>query len=151
MQARVSRSHAVAIALLAALAVAGCASSNHGDPTAPPSTTPGPGVIILQHTPANAACDTLAVDYRSVTFFLDPTAETNVWAVTDRGARLAVLWDASFVGGPVLDPSVKDKTGAIVVRNRDVLQVPQGAFPNLHGHFACPSTSSLWVFDAPPE
>jgi hypothetical protein len=157
MPAPHSRIRVAFLALMTTLALAACAGSSSPSPTTGvpsegPSAVPGgASEIVLERMPGNAACDAIGVGYRSVTFFIDPTAHPNVWAVTDQGARLAVLWDASFVGGPVLDPSVKDKTGAIVVRNRDVLAIPQGAWPNLHGHFACPGVSSLWVFDAPPQ
>ena len=151
-----SRGRAVGLVLAATLAVAACAGSSSPSPTGGPGSSPslvpgGATEIVLERTPGNAGCDTIQVAYRSVTFFIDPTARPNVWAVTDKGDRLAVKWDASFVGGPVADPSVMDKAGAIVAQNGDVLQIPQGAWPNLHGHFACPGEASLWVFDAPPR
>jgi hypothetical protein len=150
-----ARAACLALALVASAAIAGCAAVSspaptRGDATAGPSDVPGGAdQIVLQRTPGDPGCDTIQVGYRSVTFFIDPTSQPNVWAVTNKGGRLEVRWDATFVGGPALDPSVEDKTGAIVARNGDVLPIPVGAWPDLHGHFACPGETSLWVFDGP--
>lgn len=155
---------AVGVAVIG-LAFSGCGAAPAPSPTpttgptasgGPPasagassSSAPGGVGIVLDRVPAGLGCDAIGVEYRSVTFFIDPASQPAVWAVTDRGRRLAVGWDPSFVGGPVADPSVLDATGAVVARPGEVLVIPQGAWPSLHGHFACPSPTALYVLDQP--
>jgi len=148
----------VAIIALMAGVLTACASStspgpSSAGPSAPPSPTPvgsadGADRIVLDRAPDNIGCDTIAVSYRSVTFSIDPTRAPQVRAVTDRGATLAVRWDSSFVGGPIDDPSVLDRSGDIVARDGEVLAIPEAAWPSLHGHFVCPSETALYVLDA---
>jgi hypothetical protein len=142
---------------IAALVLAGCGATP--SPTAGATSTPGPsassassdapsgGRIVLDRAPAGLACDAIGVDYRSVTFFIDPTAQPQVWVVTDRGSHLSVRWGPSFVGGSAADPSVLDASGAVVARPHEVLVIPEGAWPSLHGHFVCPSPTALYVLD----
>ena len=173
-RAPIHRGRLAVVATALGLVLAACSSSPTASPTASvgatasagssasvgpttsagpsPSELPGGGRIVLDRAPAGLACDAIGVEYRSVTFFIDPATQPQVWAVTDKGGKLSVRWGPSFVGGPAADPSVLDATGAVVARPREVLVIPQGAWPNLHGHFACPSPTALYILDeAPPQ
>lgn len=140
--------------VLLALAAGACSPAQSpastGTPGASPSA-PAATTIVLDRAPANLGCDTIGVGYRSITFFIDPTQTPMVWAVTDRGERLGVKWDDSFTGAPIASPGVLDKSGAIVASNGEVLLIPQAAWPNLHGHFVCPSTETVFVLDQAPS
>ena len=51
---------------------------------APPSTAASGGTtIVLNQAPANMGCDTIGIDYKSVTFDIDPDAMEQVSAETD--------------------------------------------------------------------
>jgi len=142
----------LALAALLAVTLGACSSTASPSPTATGSPTPTPigDRIALDRTPANTGCDAIGVSYTSVTFHIDATAAPQVWAVTNEGARLGVRWDSTFTGGPLDDPSVLDKGGAVVARDGEALAIPQGAWPNLHGHFVCPAVTELFVLDQAP-
>jgi hypothetical protein len=148
--------------LSGALAVAvlwGCSPSPTVPPPTPPpvaTSAPSPSIgeeaaIRLRPAPANLGCDAILPPYRSVTFRIDPGAEEQVWATTDLGGRLSTFWSAGFQGGSVLDPVVRDETGAMVARDGEVLAIPEGAWPRLHGHFVCPGVTAIYVFNADPQ
>ena len=137
----------VAVALL----VAGCG-------TAGPSMSPSPASspiasgneIQLQPAPANLGCDTIGVDYREVTFQINPAAAEQVTALTDTGTVLQTFWSAEFDGGSATERVVLDPAGEVVATDGEVLAIPEGAFPRLHGYFVCPSPDALYVLIADP-
>ncbi len=140
---------AAALVIGAAVGLAGCGGwAPYPEPTGPA----GDGVIELSRAPDDLGCDAIGVPYRSVTFVIDPAAGQDVTVQTDIGSSLATAWQAGFVGGPAADRTVLDASGAVVARDGDVLEIPDDAWPNLHGYFVCPSQSVLYVFDEPaPE
>ena len=143
-----------------ALLVAACGSNTPATPfgTAPPPSAPpasapaGSGVAIqLQQAPANLGCDTIGVDYRVVTFQIDLASTTQVTALANSGLVLQTFWAAGFRGGTADNKVVFDPTGAVVVTNGDKLEIPQGAFPRLHGYFVCPGPEALYILAADPQ
>jgi hypothetical protein len=103
----------------------------------------------LRQAPPNLACDAIGVDYRQVTFEIDPTAADPVTALTDTGRALRTFWSADFRGSAG-DKTVLDPTGAVVAADGEVLAIPEGAFPRLHGYFVCPSSDTLYILMADP-
>ena len=137
-----------------ALLVAACGSAS---PTAAPTTQssaapPASGTAIqLSPAPANLGCDTMGVDYRGVTFHIDPAAVDQVTALADTGTVLQTFWAAGFTGGTAADKNVLDPAGAVVVSDGDMLAIPQAAFPRLQGYFVCPSPDALYILAADPQ
>lgn len=137
-----------------ALFVAGCAA---GDPTTPsasavPVSAPASGAVIaLQPAPADLGCDTIGVDYREVTFHVDPTAAEQVTAIASTGTTLDTFWAVGFRGGSSVDKTVLDPTGVVVVTDGEKLAIPAGAFPRLKGYFVCPSPDALYILAADPQ
>jgi hypothetical protein len=133
---------------LAAL-VAGCGSAT-------PTTSPGSPAaasgapIQLNQAPADLGCDTIGVDYRQVTFRIDPAEAEQVAALTDTATVLRTFWSAGFQGGSATDKVVRDATGAVVATDGETLAIPAGAFPRLHGYFVCPSPDALYILAEDP-
>jgi hypothetical protein len=137
-----------------ALLVAGCGSAGPATPSAslPPASAPAASgaEIQLQPAPANLGCDTVGVEYREVTFQIDPSAAVQVTALADTGTVLHTFWSADFDGGSATEKVVLDPAGEVVVTDGEVLAIPEGAFPRLHGYFVCPSPDALYVLIADP-
>ena len=153
------RGRSIAMLVIAG-AVAGCtggstpsAAPSVAPPSAAPSGAPsdappsGAGVT-LQPAPANLGCDTVAPEYSSVTFHIDASAADDVTATTNAGATLKTFWSVGFVGGAT---DVRDPSGQVVVKDAEVLEMPQGAFPRLKGYFVCPSPDALYVLLQDPS
>ena len=139
---------------LAVLVVA-CAPTAPATPfgTAPPPSAPAAtgAEIQLQPAAANLVCDTIGVDYREVTFQIDPGSTTQVTALADAGRVLQTFWAAGFRGGTSDNKVVFDPTGAVVVTDGDKLAIPEGAFPRLKGYFVCPAPEALYILAADPQ
>ena len=127
--------------LVAALGVAGCAGQVQPSPS-----TPAVGGIQLRPVQGDVGCDTIQMHYRTATFEIDAAAAEQVTAVTDTGLRLRTFWSPGFQGGSEADPVVRDPLGQVVAADGDVLDIPVGAAPRLHGYFVCPSMDALYVF-----
>ena len=138
-----------------AVFVAGCAAGAPAAPSAsavPASAPAASGAeIVLQVAPGDLGCDTIGVDYREVTFQIDPAAAEQVTALASTGAVLHTFWAAGFRGGSAADKTVLDPTGAVVVTDGERLAIPQGAFPSLKGYFVCPSPDALYILVAEPS
>ena len=114
-----------------------------GAPSGAPSQAPGSAAAItLRLAPADLGCDTMAVEYRRVTFEIDPGAEEQVTARTDTGQSLRTFWSAGFEASAE-EAAVKDPSGQVVAADGETLDIPEGAFPRLHGYFVCPSTNGV--------
>lgn len=137
------------LAGILAVAAGACTGGATPAPTATPgsSQTPGAALLVLDRTLDDTGCDTIGINYTSVTFHIDPTASPQIWADADTGVKLTVKWDSTFQAGTGAEPSVVDGSGAIVLRDGDVLDVPGGAYPELKGHFVCTGESGLTIFD----
>jgi hypothetical protein len=61
---------------------------------------------------------------------------------------LKTFWSDGFIGGA---SDVTDSSGQVVVRDGEVLEMPQGAFPRLKGYFVCPSRDALYVLSQDPS
>jgi hypothetical protein len=141
--------------IVVALFVAGCAAGAPATPSASavPASAPAAsgGEIVLQPAPANLGCDTIGVDYREVTFQIDPAAAEQVTALASTGTILRTFWAAGFRGGSAVDKTVLDPTGAVVVTDGEKLAIPAAAFPRLKGYFVCPSPDALYILAADPQ
>ena len=119
---------------------------------APPSTAASGGTtIVLNQAPPNMGCDTIGIDYKSMTFDIDPDAMEQVAAETDTGVILKTYWSAGFQPGTDAEQVVRDPTGAVVVSSGVVLQVPPAGFPRLHGYFVCLAPDKLYVLLKDPS
>jgi hypothetical protein len=112
---------------------------------APTSGAPSGSTIDLHEAPANLGCDTIGVDYRSMTFHIDPAAAEQVSATTDTGVTLATYWSVGFVPGTDSERVIRDPAGKVVVTDGEVLQVPPAAYPRLAGYFVCLGTNKIYV------
>jgi hypothetical protein len=138
-----------ALALIVVVAVAAsCATP----PTSGASATAGASAggsagapILLQRLAPQTGCDAIGVDYRKITIRIDPSAEIQVWADTDKGTQLAIRWAEGFTaeGTP---PVIRGPKGEEVARDGTVLEIPDGAYPRLAGYFVCPGVNSVGVY-----
>jgi hypothetical protein len=138
---------ALSIALAALLA--GCGSATPTTSTGSPAAASG-AAIQLNQAPADLGCDTIGVDYREVTFRIDPAETEQVAALADTGTALRTFWSAGFQGGSATDKVVRDAAGAVVATDGETLAIPAGAFPRLHGYFVCPSPDALYILSEDP-
>jgi hypothetical protein len=103
----------------------------------------------LRAAPASLGCDAMPVPYRRVTFQIDPGTADPVTAITDLGASLATYWSPGFtltsVQFAAAAPVVQDANGQVVATSGETLDIPEGAWPRLHGYFVCPSPDALYV------
>ncbi len=134
----------------ACLAIVGCGSPNPVGPSPSGATASGSAAIRLGLAPANLGCDAIGVPYRRVTFRIDATASEPVSAVANTGTLLHTFWSAGFQGGSADEPVVRDPAGRVVATNREVLAIPDGAWPRLHGYFVCPGPDALYILLADP-
>jgi len=123
--------------------------TNPPQPTSPPAATSS--TLVLRQAPGNFGCDAIGVEYRSVTFRINRESEEQVVAVTDGGKNLRTSWSPSFYGTGTADPVIRDAAADIVVRDGDILPMPDGTWPRLHGYFVCAGTDTLAVLDRDPE
>jgi hypothetical protein len=146
----------VVLFVIAAAAASACGGSA-APSTAPSAATPAApsvtasGGFALRPAPEGLGCDAMGVAYRSVTFKIDPAAADAVTAVTDQGGSLRTFWSVGFVGGSSGDAVVRDPDGQVVATDGEVLAVPEGAWPRLHGYFVCPSPDALYVLLQDPS
>ena len=103
--------------------------------------------IVLHQAPANLGCDSIGVEYRGVTFHIDPAATEPVSAVADTGVSLVTYWSAGFHAGTAAERVVRDPAGQVVVADGDTLAVGQ----RLHGYFVCLAPDALYVLLADPR
>jgi hypothetical protein len=98
-------------------------------------------------------CDTIGVDYKSMTFHIDEAAAEQVSAMTDTGVTLQTYWSAGFQAGADRYGKgvIKDSAGQVVVTDGDVLAVPPAAYPRLAGHFVCLGTDKIYILDKDPS
>ena len=142
------RARWIAVLYLGAVVTAcGGATAPSASPSVPatPAVASGAAGMVLQLAPADLGCDAMGVPYRSVMIKIEPAAADSVTAVTDLGATLRTFWSLGFVGGPPDDPVVRDPAGQVVATDGERLEIPEGAWPRLHGYFVCPSTNALYV------
>lgn len=129
---------ALAVWLLCVV-IGGCA------PTA--TATPTPLPITLIRLPPDPVCETSAFNFGTLTFTILPGKP--VTATTDAGKVLSIAWDKEFVGDSD-ENAIRDATGAIVVRDGEVVVLPETGSPRLHGHYLCIELEYIWVFGPDP-
>jgi hypothetical protein len=100
---------------------------------------------VLHETPDNLGCDSIGIDYTTITFHIDPAATEHVSAMTDTGVSLVTHWPAGFTADGV--PSVvRDAARNVVVTDGDVLEGGQ----LLHGYYVCLAPTKIYVMLARP-
>ena len=139
--------------LFLCLSLAACTGTSPGTSRTPRNR---PGIetgtaIVLHEAPANLGCDTIGIDYTSVTFRIDPAAAEQVAAVTDTGVTLTTYWSAGFQPGSDAERVIRDPAGKVVVSHGEVLLVPPAAYPRLAGYFVCLGPDKLYVLLADPS
>ncbi len=82
---------------------------------------------------------------------LGGAAEEPVFGETNDGRELAVFWSEGFEGIDGPEPIVQDAKGDVVARDGEEITIPEGAWPELHGYFVCPSEVSLYVLEEEPS
>jgi hypothetical protein len=146
---------AAGITLMATLCGCGsAATATSSEPSAPSASPVGSApvaTIRLNVAPANLGCDAMGVPYRSLTIRVDPAAVDQVTALTDDNAPLKTFWSAGFVGGPLDEPVVFDPDGNVVAREGEIVVIPDGQWPRLHGYFVCPSADAVYVLLTDPS
>jgi hypothetical protein len=137
--------------LVVAIIVAACGAAASPSPSPSPSApSPSPDGFGLRPAPADLGCDAMRPPYDEVTFRIDPSAEDAVTAVTDTGSVLKTYWSQGFRGGTTADPVVRDAAGQVVVRDGDVMVIPEADWPRVAGYFVCPSTDAVYVLAEDP-
>jgi hypothetical protein len=136
--------------LLAAGFVVACSPLPTQGTTSPGATT-APSSTTLRVAPANLGCDAIGVDFRRVTFHVDPTAAEPVVAAADSGRLLLTYWSAGFQLGTAAERVVRDPSGQVVVTDAEALPIPQANWPRLHGYFVCPAPDALYVLLVDPS
>lgn len=134
--------------VVACIALSACTAGSSSSPTASssaPSPTvasvPSSAVIVLHQTPANLGCDSIGVDYKAMTFHIDPAAAEQVSAMTDTGVSLVTYWEAGMRADASAAPVIRDRLGNVVMADGDVLQVGQ----RLRGFDVCLTPTKLYV------
>ena len=112
-----------------------------------PRGAPSAAAIVLHETPDNLGCDSIGVEYKTVTFHIEPAAAEQVSALTDSGVSLVTYWPAGFKAGTAAERVVRDPAGNVVASDGQVLRAGQ----NLRGYGVCLSTSKLHVMLAAPS
>lgn len=154
------------MALAAMLGLAACAPGASTAPSVAPSAAPSmtpdlaagsPGAIVLRQAPAEGypPCDSIGVENpaHSLTFRIDPDAAEQVTALTDTGVVFVTYWSHGFQPGTPTERAIRDPAGQVVVTDGDVLALPEGTHPRLHGYLVllCNGSNTLYVFLIDPE
>lgn len=149
--------------LVGSLTLVGCGPGGpfgHAGPSvasAPPSierTASGGDPFGLRRAPADLACDAIGVSYGRARIIIDGNAPDPVTAETDDGHMLHTYWSEGFSLGlapnAVADWEIRDPFGVKVAGVGEVLDIPDGAWPRLHGYFVCPTADALYVLSKDP-
>ena len=103
-------------------------------------------MIELTRVPQGYACDAIGVDYRSVTFRIDPKADEMVTATTDTGNVLHTSWSPEFQASADGALAVVDAARTTIASDGTRLSVGE----QLHGYFVCFGPEALAVLAADP-
>jgi hypothetical protein len=113
--------------------------------TATAVASPSVKPLALRQAPDNLGCDSIGIDYRRMTFRLDPDAAEPVSAITDTNVQLRTNWSAGFKQAPGGQRAIVDPAGQVVVTDGQTLDVPQAGYPRLAGYFVCLGPSEIYV------
>lgn len=105
--------------------------------------------IVLRAAPDNLGCDAVPTPWKFFVIRVDASADDQVWAINDKGGRMNTFWERGFMGGTSTNPVVLDPDGQVVARDGERIDVPDAAWPELHGHFVCPSLETIYILLAP--
>jgi hypothetical protein len=124
-------------------------------PSQPASAAPSPiasSGIVLERT-GPIGCDSIGVDYHSVTINIDPASDPAVWAGTDTAqpGKIAVKWTDGFTATDEPEIVVRGPKGEEVARDGTVINVPAGANPRLAGYFVCLAPNAVYVLETDPQ
>jgi hypothetical protein len=95
----------------------------------------------LREIGPSQGCDAIGVEYRSVTFRIDPAASEPVTAITDTGTTLLTHWEHGFEAGAAGELLIRDPNGQVVVKDGDALMVSG----RLGNYFVCFAPDELFV------
>lgn len=136
--------------LLTTLLAAGCAGPA-ATPAPSPTLSEEPAIVLRTLPGGVTGCDAIGVDYRSVTFRIDPWAADQVTAVADTGTVLRTKWAPGFRPGAAGTRTILDPAGAIVARDGEEMANPADRWPDLHGWRVCPGPEQLSVLAVPAQ
>jgi hypothetical protein len=131
------------------LAVWACAGGSTSPSLSPASTAgasttataaPSSAAIVLHVTPDNLGCDSIGIDYTTMTLQIDPAAIEQVSAMTDTGVSLVTYWPASFAGSAP-ERAVRDAAGKVVASDGEIVN----AGGQLHGYYMCLAPTKIYV------
>lgn len=145
-----ARSMLLLVLFLFVAACATPASTTRQDATPAASTgtaSAAPAEIVLRPAPENLGCDSIGIDYGSLTFQIDPAAAEQVSALTNTGVVLRTYWEAGFHPGTGTERVIIDPAGQIAVTDGDVLQVGEP----LGGYHVCLGPETIHVLFTQPS
>ena len=113
------------------------------------SPEPIPASFELERIVGDVGCDTIIPPYAGFSLQIDPTADHPVFAATETGLRLPVLWGSEFRGsaGP---PAVVVDARGFAYESSAFVAVRGVAVPALGDHFVCPAPDAVYIFNEPP-
>ena len=91
-------------------------------------------------------CDSIGIDYKTMTFRIDPAAAEQVSAMTDTGVSLITNWPAGFKAGTAGERVVRDVAGMVVATDGETFKAGE----QLHGYYVCLAPTKLYVMLAAP-
>jgi len=124
------------------------ATFDHTAGQAPPKIAPSG--VVLNQTDANlTGCDSIGWPdddpFHTVTFHIDAFSAEPVFAVSDSGIKLQVVWVTGFEGSAT-DNVVFAPTGEVAARDGEVVEIPVGAYPDVRGWPFCLSPKRIIVY-----
>jgi len=135
----------VFLLLIGIVFLAGCRASQ-SSATATANVNP---TSELNSLPPNLACGLSELPYGRARFQIDGTAADPVTALADDGTILQTYWSPGFSLGLATDATaswlVRDPSGQVVVGQGEILDIPAGAPPRLHGHRVCATAHAMYI------
>lgn len=125
-------------------------------PSQPSSVAPSPiassGSVVLERT-GPIGCDSIGVDYKSVTINIDAASDPDVWGGTDTESpgKIAVKWTDGFTATGETEIVILGPKGEEVARDGTLVNLPDGANPRLAGYFVCVAPEAIYVLETDPQ
>jgi hypothetical protein len=138
----------VIVLVVSALAL-GCSPAAPSASTTPSQVASATAIVLQRTEPIG--CDAIGVDYTSATIKIDAASDTDVWAETDAGKKLAVNWTTGFSAKDEGTPVILGPKGEEVARDGTKIEVPAAAYPRLVGYFVCLGPEALYVLETDPQ
>jgi len=123
-------------ALVAVAALVGCAAPAPSQPTT---------ALKIKTEPADTLCLLARLGEPRVTLSLDPSSSDQIWAISDDGMKIPVVWPDGFRVADSRGPVVLDTNGQVAGANGDVIVIPDRGMPSLRGRTVCFGSGTLFV------